>query len=214
MLKVVYGFTHYFPELHDDPQGQVYLEVFTRQLSACSAIGRYRGDLLAPPAADHVIVAAAKELLGDFLAPIATGATGVNEELIEAFPRDRIAVLSVHQAKGLEFPLTIVDVGADFRRDHSASAFKRFPSEGSLPHRLEDRMRPFSPLAAPRRSSRDRAFDDLQRQFFVAYSRPESVLLLVGLDSVRPTGGVRTLATGDLRGGGSAWRSGPPFLEI
>jgi DNA helicase-2/ATP-dependent DNA helicase PcrA len=213
-LKLVYGLLHYFPDLFDDPEGQIYLEVFTRQLSACAAIGRYGGDLLAPPASPDAVLGAAKELLQLFLAPIASGSIGVNEELIEAFPRNRLPVLSIHQAKGLEFPLTIVDVGADFRRSHPKNAFKRFPTEGALPHRLEDLMRPYSPLAAPSRSASDRAFDDLYRQFFVAFSRPEHLLLLVGLNGSTPAGGIPNVATGWRRNHTNAWARKAPYEEI
>ncbi|MBX6745888.1 MAG: hypothetical protein IRY87_27975 [Acetobacteraceae bacterium] len=52
------------PKLHGDPEGQVYLEVFARQLSACAAIGTYRGDVLAPTGVSaEWAPAAARELL-------------------------------------------------------------------------------------------------------------------------------------------------------
>jgi DNA helicase-2/ATP-dependent DNA helicase PcrA len=50
---------------------------------------------------------------------------------------------------------------------------------------MEDELRTCSPLEEPDRTSRDRAFDDLIRQYFVAFSRPQDVLLLVGLVSVK-----------------------------
>ena len=37
VLELIYGLVHFFPDLHDDPEGQLYLEVFTRQISACEA---------------------------------------------------------------------------------------------------------------------------------------------------------------------------------
>jgi DNA helicase-2/ATP-dependent DNA helicase PcrA len=210
----VYGLRHFFRDLFDDPEGQIYLEVFTRQLSACAAIGTYGGDLLGSPASDAAVLAAGKELLRLFLAPIASGATGVNEDLIEVFPRGRLAVLSIHQAKGLEFPLTIVDVGSDFRTNHRNHAFKRFPNGGSLPHALEDLMGPYSELGVPSRTARDRAFDDLYRQFFVAFSRPEHVLLLVGLDGTAPGGGIPNVATGSRRDATNSWSNRRPYEEI
>ncbi|NIQ79979.1 MAG: DNA helicase UvrD, partial [Anaerolineae bacterium] len=84
-----------------------------------------------------------KELLRDFLGPIAAGSAKVNEELSEVFPRDRLSVLSIHQAKGLEFPLTIVDVGSDFRDNHKAHRFKRYPDGGGTPMAMEDMLRPY-----------------------------------------------------------------------
>ncbi len=50
---------------------------------------------------------------------------------------------------------------------------------------MEDELRPFSPLGKPKRAGIDRTFDDLVRKFFVAFSRAQDLLLLVGLDSVR-----------------------------
>ena len=43
VLSLIYGLIHYLPDLYDDPEGQVYLEVFTRQLSACEQVGKFSG---------------------------------------------------------------------------------------------------------------------------------------------------------------------------
>lgn len=144
----------------------------------------------------------------DFLGPIASGLVQVNEDLLETFPRDRLSILSIHQSKGLEFPLTIVDVGSDFKTNAAGHRFKRYPVSGGPPHRLEDLLRPYSPLGAPPRSHIDRAFDDLYRQFFVAFSRPQDVLLMVGLNATAPGGHVSNVATGWTRDGNSLWE--PP----
>jgi DNA helicase-2/ATP-dependent DNA helicase PcrA len=150
-----------------------------------------------------------------FLAPIADGTAKVDEELMESFPRDRLSILSIHQSKGLEFPLVIVDVGADFRTNHHAHAFKRFPQRPATPHLLEDAMRPHSPLGVPRRAPMDRAFDDLYRQYFVAFSRPQDVLLLVGLTESHPDQGqIRNIATGFARDGVNHWAGNLPFEDI
>ena len=50
---------------------------------------------------------------------------------------------------------------------------------------LEDIIRKFSPLEIPERSGKDRAFDDLIRHYFVAFSRAQDVLLLVGLNTLQ-----------------------------
>ena len=154
-----------------------------------------------------------KELLRDFLAPIAEGVVDVNEELMETFPRDRLSILSIHQSKGLEFPLTIVDVGSDFK-DLRAPAFKRMPTAGGAPHRMEDLLRQHSPLGVPARTQTDRAFDDLFRQFFVAFSRPQDVLLLVGVTPTQPGGRVPNVATGWDRNGVCHWANNLPFVMI
>ena len=196
IIDLVYGLVHFFPELHDDAEGQIYLEVFTRQLAACTEVGRFRGEMVRDRDKPHLEAKSVQEVLRDFLAPIAAGIVKVNEELLEAFPRDRLSILSIHQAKGLEFPLTIVDVGSDFTGNYAASAFKRFPTDGAVTHRLEDAVRVASPLGLTERSQTDRAFDDLYRQYFVAFSRPVDVLLLVGATRGGPGGNVKNVAAG------------------
>jgi DNA helicase-2/ATP-dependent DNA helicase PcrA len=212
-IELIYGLVHYLPELHDDPEGQVYLEVFTRQLGACQQLGKFDGRVVTDPANQGLSDASVKELLRDFLAPIAEGVVDVNEELMETFPRDRLSILSIHQSKGLEFPLTIVDVGSDFK-DLRAPAFKRMPAAGGPPHRMEDLLRPHSPLGVPARSQINRAFDDLYRQFFVAFSRPQDVLLLVGVTPTQPGGRVPNVATGWDRNGVCHWAANLPFVMI
>lgn len=214
VLELIYGLVHYFPELHDDPEGQVYLEVFTRQVSACEQVGKFSARIVTDDSSPTLADASIKELIRDFLAPIASGTIKVNEELMEAFPRDRLSVLSIHQAKGLEFPLAIVDVGSDFRRNHPAHAFKRFPTDGGPAHEMEDLLRPYTALGAPSRSAVDRAFDDLYRQFFVAYSRPQEVLLLVGLTTTLPGGAISNVAMGWDRTWTCAWAGITPFVQI
>lgn len=214
VLELLYGLTHYFEEFYDDPEAQVYLEVFTRQLGACAQVGSFRGRVIHDPGNQSLSEASIKELLRYFLEPIAVGATRVNEDLLETFPRDRLCILSIHQAKGLEFPLVIVDVGSDFR-NRRVGRLRRFPSNGDEAHRLEDLMRPYSSgLSAPARSGRDRAFDDLYRLYFVAYSRPQNVLLLVGLTPTRPDRRVENVATGWDRRWTSHWASSRPFVLI
>ena len=166
VLELIYGLVHFFPDLHDDPEGQLYLEVFTRQISACEQVGKFSGKLLHYPDNASLSEASIKELIRNFLAPIASGSVKVNEELMEAFPRDRLSILSIHQSKGLEFPLVIVDVGSDFKGNYAAQAFKRFPNDGGTPHEMEDLLRPHTELLKPGRSGQERAFDDLYRQFF------------------------------------------------
>ena len=137
-LELIYAVTHYFPELHDDPEGQVYLEAFTRQLSACEQVSPFGGRVVKEQDAsrgDQKLTLAersVKDLLQDFLGPIAGGSVDVNEDLLEDFPHDRLPVLSIHQAKGLEFPIAIVDVGASFKKAHPSQRFKRSPPKAAV----------------------------------------------------------------------------------
>jgi len=211
-LNLVYDLLHYFPELHDDPEWHIYLEVFTRQLQACQQVSTFDGRaVFETPALERSSIG---HLIRHWLIPIASGAVSVNEELIDAFPRNRLSVLSIHQSKGLEFPLCIVDVGSDFKSNHHGHRFKRFPKDGSRPQVMEDLLRPFSSIGTPGRSAIDRAFDDLYRQFFVAFSRPENLLLLVGLNKTLPGEAALNVATGWCRDGSCPWVKKRPFTPI
>lgn len=214
VLDLVYALVHYFPELYDDPEGQIYLEVFTRQLSACQQAGKFSGRIVTEPDNPGLSDASVEEQLRDFLGPIAAGTIKVNEDLMETFPRNCLSILSIHQSKGLEFPLIIVDVGSDFKTNHHTQKFKRFPETGGTPHALEDLLRSYTILDVPSRSDVDRNFDDLYRQFFVAYSRPQEVLLLVGLKPTIPGGKVMNIATGWQRNQVCSWREKYPFIQI
>ena len=83
-------------------------------------------------------------------------------------------------------------------------------------------MRPYSSgIGVPNRPAVDRAYDDLIRKFFVAFSRPEQVLVLVGLDKSRPHNPVPTsrannsilhnVAAGDDRNGTRLWPNNVPI---
>jgi DNA helicase-2/ATP-dependent DNA helicase PcrA len=214
-IDLLYALVHWLPELHDDPEGQVYLEVFTRQLGAAEQVSPFKARVVTDSTNKDLSVASVGHLLLYLLSPIASGTAKVDEELIDSFPRDRLNVLSIHQSKGLEFPLVIVDVGSEFKRNHKANAFKRFPEEPNTPHRLEDLMRVHSPLAVLKRGGVDRAFDDLYRQYFVAFSRAQDVLLLVGLNASHPDrGNVLNVATGWDRHQVNQWQGKLPFTDI
>ena len=214
VLDLMYAIVHYLPQFHDDPEGQIYLEVFTRQLEAAELIGSFKGRVLFDPSAEvddrgrTLPERAIEELLVDFLTPIATGLVQVNEDLLQVFPRHQLSILSIHQSKGLEFPLTIVDVGSDFWSANAFQAMRRYPVKGGSAETMEDAVRAFTPLGTPGRSGRDRAFDDLYRKFFVAFSRPQQCLLLVGNSAIVPNA-----ASGWDRHNGNHWRQ-PPYLAI
>jgi DNA helicase II / ATP-dependent DNA helicase PcrA len=216
ILEFLNGLRHFFPFFRNDPEGLLYYEVFTSQFQACQRIGSWSGDIITNSAKPKWEERAAFDLIEFMIGPIASGAVGVNEDLIESFPRNRLSIISIHQAKGLEFPMVIVDIGSDFKINSAQQRRNRFPENGESSHLLEDAMRPYATGFTPTiRSVKNRAFDDLYRKFFVAYSRPEQVLLLVGLDKSRPdTGSLDNVAAGDDRQGNRCWPAKVPVTYL
>lgn len=92
------------------------------------------------------------------------------EDADDPFPKGRIPFLTIHQAKGLEFPVVVL--GTLDKRDFG-------------PHRVEELLNPYLPQGEPlEKMSRF----DIMRLFYVALSRPQQLLILA-----RHTGkGLRT----------------------
>jgi DNA helicase-2/ATP-dependent DNA helicase PcrA len=213
LMSLLYSLITWIPALQDDPEGLVYLEVITRTITQSARFVAYDAKIQRDqPYMDRSI----RAVLWGIFEPLASGAIDIDEDLIEMLPRNRLNILSIHQAKGLEFPMVVVDVGSDFRTNHWKQAFKRFPRNGSRSHLLEDTLRPFSPLGRPMRSAIDRAFDDLVRQYFVSFSRPQDILLLVGLGA--PTSGpnprIPNVATGWIRNQQWPWQGRPGIVYL
>ena len=123
-------------------------------------------------------------------------------------PRDRLAMMTIHQAKGLEYPLVIVDVASDFRTNHPKTRFRRFPAGPSNVAAVEDDLAHVCAVGALRqqRTALQRAFEDLVRLYYVAYSRAQSALLLVGLDpSLQYRSRIQNVATFWRSDGTWAW---------
>jgi DNA helicase-2/ATP-dependent DNA helicase PcrA len=212
LIDLAYQLVTWIPHLKDDVESLVYLEAVTRTMAQTGIFNSFDGNILHDED-ENLSYLSIREAIWNIFVPLASGAIEVDEGLLETLPDDRINIMSIHQAKGLEFPLVIVDVGSDFRQNHFAQEFKRFPRKGGQPCNMEDELRTCSPLEEPQRSSRDRAFDDLTRQYFVAYSRPQDVLVLVGLNSVRDGFNTRkghneipNVATGWSRDGKWHWK--------
>ena len=194
LIDLVYKLITWIPNMQNDVEGLVYLEAITRTINQAGLFGNFGGQIIFDQVNPNLEQMSIREALWNIFMPIATGAIEIDEELLETLPPDRLNIMSIHQAKGLEFPLVIVDVGSDFGTDHHAHAFKRFPRDGGKTCNMEDELRPFSPLGRSQRAALDRAFDDLIRLYFEAYSRAQDVLLLVGLNTVRDR--IPNVATG------------------
>jgi len=184
LIDLIYKLVTWIPDMQDDIEGLVYLEAITRTITQAALFCDFRATIVCDRTNQGLEHASIREAIRKIFAPIALGAIEVNEDLLDTLSRDRVNIMSIHQAKGLEFPLVIVDVGSEFKTDHPKQRFKRFPENGGETCTIENDLRPYSPLDLPARSPRDRAFDDLIRHYFVAFSRAQDLLVLVGLNSV------------------------------
>lgn len=206
LIDLVYKLVTWIPGMQSDIESLVYLEAILRTVNQAGWFGDFGGHIIFDRTNPRVGQASIREAFWNIFLPIAAGSIEVNEDLFETLPSDRINIMSIHQAKGLEFPLVIVDVGSDYRTNHYGHSFRRFPRDGGMTCNMEDELRFYSPLGPPQTAALDRAFDDLTRLYFEAYSRAQDVLLLVGLDSVRQR--IPNVATGWDRNGTWHWGEG------
>lgn len=184
LLELCFKLISWLPFLRDDPEGQVYLEAVARCIAQAATYSKYRSSIVrdGPIHGPNSVKAA----IMDVLAPLAESDIEVDEDIMPSVPRTRLQFMTIHQAKGLEFPLVIVDVSSDYTTNHATTRFRRFPEAPSSVQAMEDDLAPFCEIGPLRlaRGSLHRTFDDLIRLYYVAYSRPQSVLLLVGVNKV------------------------------
>ncbi len=179
LMELAYKLITWIGDLQDDVEGIVYLEAITRSIKQTGFFNKYSGNIVftnSKTERESVL-----EAIWNIFIPIATGGVGIDEDLLETLPDDRINMMSIHQSKGLEFPLVIVDVGSRFKKNNVNTQKLRFPKLEPKNKSIEDSIRCFSSFGESKRSEKDRSFDDLTRLYFVAFSRAENVLLLVGL---------------------------------
>jgi DNA helicase-2/ATP-dependent DNA helicase PcrA len=206
------------PFFQNDPEGQVYLEAISRCIAQAAAFSSYRSAIL-HGRGGHDDTSVLRAIM-DIMVPLAENDVEVHEEIMPHVPRNRLPIMTIHQAKGLEFPLVMVDVASGYTRDHPTQRFKRFPEIATATQLLEDDMAPYCPIGSLRtaRGPLARTFDDLVRLYYVAYSRPQSLLMLVGIDTcLRHTTTIKHIATGWRSDGTWAWRqpvSGKPPARV
>jgi DNA helicase-2/ATP-dependent DNA helicase PcrA len=211
VLELIFKLITWIPGFQNDPEHQVWLEAITRTVASAGMASPYGMQIL--KIGDHRD-RSRESFIRDALLPISENEVEVDEDIMPSVPRNRLQLMTIHQSKGLEFPLVIVDVGSHFRTNHHTQAFLRFPNEPSNVVVMEDDVEPH--LTAPLRSSRnpmDRTFDDLARLYYVAFSRPQSVLMLIGCENClkygterSSTGAIPNIALGWARDGTWPWR--------
>lgn len=207
LLELCFKIISWIPALRDDPEGQVYLEAITRCISQAATFSSYHSTIVfGQPHEERSI----RRAIVDIMAPIAENNVEVDEDIMPHVPRNYLPFMTIHQAKGLEYPLVIVDVSSDYRTNNARTRFRRFPEAPSSVQNLEDDLGPHCQIGPLRlaRNSLARSFDDLVRLYYVAYSRAQSALLLVGQDQcLRYSTSIRHVATGWRSSGDWSWRT-------
>ncbi|MFX0097442.1 MAG: UvrD-helicase domain-containing protein [Candidatus Hodarchaeota archaeon] len=200
LTELIHGLVGWFPYFQDDPEGLAILEQLMRIVTESAIMCRYDMNIINHR--DHRIsLASRKEVVRHFCFAVIDDVGEMEEDLLLSPPKDRFSIMSIHQAKGLEFPMVIVDVGARFKMDAWRQRFARFPDNGSKSHIVEDLLDPSS----RERNALERAFDDLVRLYYVAFTRTKDVLLLIGLDKNLTRNSIRNVALGWDRYGNWHW---------
>ena len=181
LMELAYKLTTWIEELQEDVEGIVYLEAITKSITQTGFFNEYHSNISFYTKEDERN--SILEAIWNIFIPIASGGVGIDESLLETLPDNRINVLSIHQSKGLEFPLVIVDVGSRFNKNQKSTRNLRFPKVDKDSITIEESIQQYTQSNEIERTEQDRQFDDLIRRYFVAFSRAESVLLLVGLNS-------------------------------
>ena len=176
LLDLVDGITQQLENLiHDSAENEIYSEIIVETITQTSnaiTIDNLLSD---------------KQIFWHILVPIATGAIDIDDDKFDVELRDNVNIMSIHQSKGLEFDIVIVDVGSDITNNLSSSSFRRFPKNGGLTYNMEKYLNEFSSMKKDYQESSgiDEAFNDLIRRYFVAFSRAKTILILVGLNNLR-----------------------------
>ncbi|MCW5667860.1 MAG: DEAD/DEAH box helicase [Piscinibacter sp.] len=213
LLDLLYKLIVWMPAFQRDPEHLVYLEAIMRCVVQGAHYSGYGFAILNTAPHDS---RSRTSVFYDLLSPIAMKEIEVDEDLLFAVPRNRLGIMTIHQSKGLEYPLVIVDVGSEFKSNHAKQAFRRFPRESSPTVLMESGMAPFTGVGNLRTARRDidRTFDDLMRLYYVAFSRPQVALMLVGLTkNIEYATSVQNVATFWRRDGTWSWRTNNPAMK-
>ena len=169
LMELAYKLVSWIPEFQEDDEGVVYLKAITQTITQTSFFNKYSANIdFSSPEAEKESI---NEALLNIFVPIASGGVQIDENLFEVIPSNRFNIMSIHQAKGLEFPLVIVDVGSRFKKNLAKDANLRFPKNADSSSIIQDSIRKYSSLYTNDRDSKDMAFDDLTRLYFVAFSK-------------------------------------------
>jgi ATP-dependent exoDNAse (exonuclease V) beta subunit len=156
-----------FRNLKEDPSYGARLAMITDLIDSFTAFTEGYGLLRASSTeAGRLSFKFLMKLYYEFSGFIQTQGLNDPEDPEELIPKGFVQIMTVHQAKGLQFPIVVV------------GSLKDKPEVGA-DNWTEDFLAPFSPRK-PNGAALERAQQDLVRRFYVAYSRAQNLLILCG----------------------------------
>lgn len=156
-----------FRDLKSDPNYATRFAEITDLLDAFSAFTLQYGVLRSSSSAEGLIsFRFLQSLYREFTGFIEAYGLNDPEDEDEVMPAGYVQVMTVHQAKGLQFPVVVVDNLGDTPRSGSD-------------HWTEDFLAPWS-RRKPFGTGQTRAEQDFVRRYYVAYSRARNLLILCG----------------------------------
>ena len=145
LMELAYKLVSWIPEFQEDDEGVVYLKAITQTITQTSFFNKYSANIdFSSPEAEKESI---NEALLNIFVPIASGGVQIDENYFEVIPSNRFNIMSIHQAKGLEFPLVIVDVGSRFKKNLSKDANLRFPKDADSSSIIQDRVKKYSSMS-------------------------------------------------------------------
>ena len=197
----------WMPELRNDAESLVYYQALCDTVANSVLIRGQEYYISFKPGTTKPTEQSVRNIINKILKPIADGTIDIDEDLFFSVSlKDRLSIMTIHQSKGLEFPITIVDVSSDMTSDRKKN--QRYPDSPDRTSVIERLMREHSDRIPKDRGLMDSQFDDVIRKYFVGFSRAQDVLILVGLNrTFKPDKPLKHMALGWDRHDGWAWRA-------
>jgi DNA helicase-2/ATP-dependent DNA helicase PcrA len=177
LLEVFYNLIGQDPlrQAQDDPEQTLRLSLLSSALESFSAV--YGSRLLTDSRLQgELSVQWKRDFYHSFLDLVISEGMNDFEDEEESFPRGRLPIMTIHQAKGLEFPVVFagsLGVTADTIKWRSQSK----------EYALEDLFKPYRTSLGshklPWSNALERSEQDLIRLYYVAYSRAQDLLILL-----------------------------------
>lgn len=207
VLDILYNLLPWFYNNRNSAESMVFTQAFFNAISSAAII---KGNELVIKFDKETYLptkSSVKEFYNLVIRPILEDSLEIDETLFFSIPSEiRFNIMTIHQAKGLEYPITIVDVCSEFEINHAKQRIKRFPDALDETSIIEKVLSNYCPDIKLGRSELNMQFDDLIRKYFVAFSRAQDILILVGLSASLGNNKLKNVAIGWTRDENWVWK--------